>query len=60
LSGWNLIRESGIQGNRGTNKREHFDSWDAAEAKFVKYRDKQAKKGYRVVFREGAPMADSN
>ncbi len=59
LGGWNLIRESGIQGTRGTSKREHFDHREEAENKLIKYRDKQVKKGYRVVFREGAPTTSS-
>ncbi len=59
LGGWNLIRESGLQGNRGSSKREHFDHREEAENKLMKYRDRQVKKGYRIVFREGALTADS-
>jgi predicted DNA-binding WGR domain protein len=53
LGGWDLIRESGVQGGRGQAKRQYFETWDEAEKALIKLRDMQLKRGYRVVFREG-------
>ena len=58
LGGWNLIRESGVQGKRGTVTKEHFNQREEAEERLIKRRDMQARRGYRVVFREGAPLAN--
>jgi len=55
LGGWSLVRESGIQGTRGQVTKEHFDQREVAERTLIKRRDMQLKRGYRVVFREGAP-----
>lgn len=60
LSGWNLVRESGIQGARGQVAKEHFEARDEAERTLIKRRDMQLKRGYRVVFREGAPRDLNN
>ncbi|MCW8882480.1 MAG: WGR domain-containing protein [Sedimenticola sp.] len=60
LSGWNLVRESGIQGTRGQVTKEHFEERDEAERILIKRRDMQLKRGYRVVFREGAPRETGN
>lgn len=54
LGGWDLVRESGIQGRRGQVTKEFFDNREDAENTLVKRRDMQLKRGYRVVFREGA------
>ena len=54
LGGWKLIRESGIQGQRGRVTQEYFKDWDAAESSLIRRRDLQLKRGYRVVFKEGA------
>jgi predicted DNA-binding WGR domain protein len=56
LGGWLLIRESGVQGMRGQVKSEHFEERDQAERRLIHFRDQQSKRGYRVVFREGAQM----
>lgn len=53
LGGWNLIRESGIQGQRGKVTREYFSSREEAEETLIKRRDMQLRRGYRVVYREG-------
>ena len=53
LAGWTLIREWGLQGSGGRVKREHFDSFDAAEAALLAVRDTQIKRGFRVVFVQG-------
>lgn len=54
LGGWALVRESGFQGMKGQVKTEYFADREQAEAAFMRQRDKQALKGYRIVFREGA------
>lgn len=54
LGGWNLIRESGLQGQRGSARKEFYEAREDAEAALIKFRDRQIKRGYRVVFREGA------
>ena len=54
LGGWSLIRETGLQGSRGTLRREQFLDLEAAQAALVKARDQQIKKGFRVMFSQGA------
>jgi predicted DNA-binding WGR domain protein len=54
LGSWVLVRESGFQGSRGQVKRSSFQNRDEAEQEMSRLRDMQAKRGYRVVFREGA------
>ena len=54
LGGWALIRESGVQGLRGQTRQQYFQDRDAAEQALMEWRDKQLKRGYRVVFREGS------
>ena len=53
LGGWMLVRESGIQGMRGQVKREFFEQREDAEEAMKQLREKQFKRGYLVVFREG-------
>ncbi|MBB6184096.1 putative DNA-binding WGR domain protein [Oleiagrimonas soli] len=54
LGGWILLRESGRQGGRATLRREVFLEDKDAIAAFEKTRDSQIKRGYRVVFTQGA------
>jgi predicted DNA-binding WGR domain protein len=54
LGGWSLIRETGQQGSRGTLRREQFLDLESAQAALVKARDQQIKKGFRVMFSQGA------
>ncbi len=54
LGGWSLIKESGYQGGRGRVKRDHHKSRIDAEEALVATRDSQIKRGYRVVFVQGA------
>lgn len=54
LGGWTLIRETGQQGTRGTLRREQFLDLEAAQSALVKARDLQLKKGFRVMFSQGA------
>jgi predicted DNA-binding WGR domain protein len=53
LEGWTLVREWGVQGSGGRVMREHFPSFDAAEAALLAVRDAQIKRGFRVVFVQG-------
>ena len=59
LSGWNLVRESGIQGARGQVTKEHFEDRESAEATLIRRRDMQLRRGFRVVFREGTAREGS-
>ena len=54
LEGWSLVREWGYQGSRGRVKRELFEDREHAEAALLEARDAQIKRGYQVVFVEGA------
>jgi len=54
LGGWSLIKESGYQGGRGRVKCEHHNNRGGAEEALVATRDAQIKRGYRVVFVQGA------
>ncbi len=53
LGGWSLVREWGHQGASGRMKREHFASYDEAEAALQRVREAQQQRGYRVVFCQG-------
>ena len=54
LGGWTLIREWGQQGGRASLKRELFLERDAAERALVAARDGQLRKGFQVMFFQGA------
>ena len=54
LSGWNVVRESGMQGRSGQIKKEHFEVREEAESSLIYWRDRQIKRGFRVMFREGS------
>lgn len=54
LGGWTLIREWGQQGGRASLKREVFLERDAAEQAMTTYRDQQVRKGFHVMFAQGA------
>ena len=54
LGGWSVIRESGSQGAAGRTRREHFPDFESAEAQLEKLRDAQLRRGYSVVFVQGA------
>jgi predicted DNA-binding WGR domain protein len=54
LGGWVLLREWGQPGGRNTAKREVFlDRQDALDA-LSKARDSQVKRGFQVMFAQGA------
>jgi predicted DNA-binding WGR domain protein len=54
LGGWTLLREAGQTGGKFTLKREQFLQQDSAVIAFEKARDTQIKKGYRLMFSQGA------
>ena len=54
LGGWTLVRESGQSGGRSTVRREQFLEQAAALAAFEHARDLQLKKGFQLMFAQGA------
>ena len=54
LGGWLLVRETGHIGQRSTVKREQYLVRDEAMAAFEKARDANVKRGFQVVFVQGA------
>jgi predicted DNA-binding WGR domain protein len=54
LGGWSLLRESGTTGGKATLKREQFLEHALAVAAFEKARDAQLKRGFQVMFAQGA------
>ncbi|GMR07319.1 MAG: hypothetical protein BMS9Abin26_0322 [Gammaproteobacteria bacterium] len=57
LEGWWLIREWGVPGGRITVKRKHFDTFDDAMEAMMRFRDKQLRCGFKIVFAEGHTTA---
>ena len=54
LGGWQLLRESGQTGGKATLRKELFlDQGQAIDA-FEKARDAQIKRGFQVMFAQGA------
>jgi predicted DNA-binding WGR domain protein len=56
LEGWILVREWGNQGASGRVKREHFVSREDAQHALEDARDSQLRRGYQVVFVQGAQI----
>ncbi|MBP6596805.1 MAG: WGR domain-containing protein [Arenimonas sp.] len=54
LGGWALLRESGLTGGKTQLKREQYLDRDAALAAFERARDAQLRKGFLVMFAQGA------
>ena len=54
LGGWSLLRETGQTGGKAQLKREQFLDQDAALAAFEKARDAQLRRGFLVMFAQGA------
>jgi len=54
LGGWCLVKESGQTGGRSQLKREQFLQQDAAINAFEKARDAQVKRGFQIMFIQGA------
>ena len=53
MDGWNLIRQWGWQGERGTMKKHHFDDYSEVLKAVTFWKEKQVKSGFIVVFRSG-------
>jgi predicted DNA-binding WGR domain protein len=54
LGGWALVRETGQIGGRSQLKREQFLDQVSAQAAFEQARDAQLKKGFQLMFAQGA------
>ncbi|KQZ60235.1 MULTISPECIES: WGR domain-containing protein [unclassified Lysobacter] len=54
LGGWALVRETGQIGGRSTLRREQFMDRDSALAALEKARDQQLKRGFHLMFAQGA------
>ncbi len=60
LDGWTLVREWGKQGSSGRVKRDHFPCKNDALLALERVRDAQLKRGFQVVFIQGADSNDNN
>lgn len=54
LGGWCLVRESGEIGGRSQVRREQFLDQASAEAALARARDLQLRKGFQLMFTQGA------
>ena len=54
LGGWLLLRESGQTGGKATLRKEQFLDQKTAIDAFEKARDAQIKRGFQVMFAQGA------
>jgi len=54
LGGWTLVRETGLIGGRSTVRREVFLDQPAALAALEHARDQQLKRGFQLMFAQGA------
>ena len=54
LGGWALVRETGQIGGRSTLRREQYLDRASAMAAFEHARDLQLKKGFQLMFVQGA------
>ena len=54
LGGWALVRETGQIGGRSTLRREQYLDQASAMAAFEHARDLQLKKGFQLMFVQGA------
>jgi predicted DNA-binding WGR domain protein len=54
LGGWTLTRESGQIGGKSQVKREVYLEQDEAIVAFEKARDLQLKRGFQIMFAQGA------
>jgi len=54
LGGWTLVREAGQMGGRSTLKREQYLDQASAMAALEHARDMQLKKGFQLMFAQGA------
>ncbi|MCD7100032.1 WGR domain-containing protein [Stenotrophomonas sp. MMGLT7] len=54
FGGWELLRETGHTGGRAQLRREQYLLQDEAVRAFEKARDTQLKRGFQVMFIQGA------
>ena len=54
LGGWELLRETGQTGGRSTLRKTLYGDQPSALAALEKERDAQLKKGFQLVFAQGA------
>lgn len=54
LGGWTLVRETGQIGGRSTVRREQFLDQASAVSALEQARDQQLKRGFQVMFAQGA------
>ncbi len=54
FGGWELLRETGHTGGRAQLRREQYLQQDEALQAFEKARDTQLKRGFKVMFIQGA------
>ena len=54
LGGWSVVRESGQIGGRSQLRRDQFPDQASATAAFEHARDLQLKKGFQLMFVQGA------
>jgi len=54
LGGWMLVRESGLVGGRSQVRREQFLDQASAFAALEQARDQQLKRGFQLMFVQGA------
>ncbi|HET8818194.1 MAG TPA: WGR domain-containing protein [Xanthomonadaceae bacterium] len=54
LGGWSVVRESGQIGGRSQLRRDQFPDQASATAAFEHARDLQLKKGFQVMYSQGA------
>ena len=56
LGGWALLRESGLIGGKSTLRRDQYLDQASALAALEKARDAQLKKGFQLMFAQGADV----
>jgi len=54
LGGWTLVRESGQIGGRSQLRKEQFMDQGSAMAALERARDQQLKRGFQLMFAQGA------
>lgn len=56
FGGWSLVREWGQPGTRPSLKREQYLHFEQAQEALEKARDAQLKRGFRIMFSQGAEV----
>ena len=54
LGGWALLRESGLIGGKSTRRRDQYLDQASALAALESARDQQLKRGFQLMFAQGA------